>query len=217
MAEPALLPFEWARRRTRTYDIQKPLQTLVNELIDAIAPAGSVIPTYLPDEPESGFWKMLNGQAISREDYPRLFSIFGTAYGAGDGLTTFNLPDWTGRLPYGATPEIPLGQTNEATGGISLVAENLPLIEFIINDPGHAHPVTESAHTHSTAEVATSANAATGSDVTGATSGTTGGATTGLTVGTQETGITIEPIGQETPEEVNVLPPVVGVNWLVRA
>ncbi|KRR21917.1 hypothetical protein CQ13_07730 [Bradyrhizobium retamae] len=38
------------------------------------------------------------GQAISRTTYASLFAIMGTTYGAGDGTTTFNLPDKTGRV-----------------------------------------------------------------------------------------------------------------------
>jgi microcystin-dependent protein len=38
------------------------------------------------------------GQAISRTTYAALFSIMSTTYGAGDGSTTFNLPDKTGRV-----------------------------------------------------------------------------------------------------------------------
>jgi microcystin-dependent protein len=38
------------------------------------------------------------GQAISRTMYSALFSLVGTTYGVGDGSTTFNLPDKTGRV-----------------------------------------------------------------------------------------------------------------------
>ncbi|HXN87989.1 MAG TPA: phage terminase large subunit, partial [Methylocella sp.] len=38
------------------------------------------------------------GQAISRTTYSALFALTGTTYGAGDGSTTFNLPDKTGRV-----------------------------------------------------------------------------------------------------------------------
>jgi microcystin-dependent protein len=38
------------------------------------------------------------GQAISRTTYSTLFALMGTTYGAGDGSTTFNLPDKTGRV-----------------------------------------------------------------------------------------------------------------------
>ena len=38
------------------------------------------------------------GQAISRTIYSALFAIMSTTYGSGDGSTTFNLPDKTGRV-----------------------------------------------------------------------------------------------------------------------
>jgi microcystin-dependent protein len=38
------------------------------------------------------------GQAISRTTYAALFALIGGTYGAGDGSTTFNLPDKTGRV-----------------------------------------------------------------------------------------------------------------------
>lgn len=41
------------------------------------------------------------GQALSRAAYPVLFSRFGTTYGAGDGVNTFNLPDKRGRVSAG--------------------------------------------------------------------------------------------------------------------
>lgn len=38
-------------------------------------------------------WLICDGTAISRTIYDRLFDVIGTTYGAGDGSTTFNLPD----------------------------------------------------------------------------------------------------------------------------
>ena len=38
-------------------------------------------------------WMICNGAAISRTTYAALFAAIGTAYGAGDGSTTFNIPD----------------------------------------------------------------------------------------------------------------------------
>ena len=43
-----------------------------------------------------------NGAAISRTTYVDLFEIIGTSYGAGDGSSTFNVPDLRGRFPLGA-------------------------------------------------------------------------------------------------------------------
>ena len=45
---------------------------------------------------------MCDGSAVSRTTYAALFAAIGTTYGAGDGSTTFNLPDLQGRFPLGA-------------------------------------------------------------------------------------------------------------------
>lgn len=47
-------------------------------------------------------WLIANGSAVSRVTYARLFSRIGTLYGAGDGSTTFNLPDARGVVLRGA-------------------------------------------------------------------------------------------------------------------
>ncbi len=52
----------------------------------------------------SGYWTTVpegylleNGAAVSRTTYADLFALIGTTYGAGNGTTTFNLPDSRGR------------------------------------------------------------------------------------------------------------------------
>lgn len=47
-----------------------------------------------------GFLKA-NGAAVSRTTYAALFAAIGTTYGAGNGSTTFNLPDFRGEFPRG--------------------------------------------------------------------------------------------------------------------
>ena len=46
-------------------------------------------------------WLMCYGQAVSRTTYAALFAVIGVAFGAGDGSTTFNLPDLRGRTRIG--------------------------------------------------------------------------------------------------------------------
>ncbi len=46
-------------------------------------------------------WKLCDGAAISRADFADLFKVIGENFGAGDGSTTFNLPDLRGRFPLG--------------------------------------------------------------------------------------------------------------------
>lgn len=45
-----------------------------------------------------GKWLLCNGQEVSRTTYSALFAIIGTAFGTGDGSTTFALPDCRGRV-----------------------------------------------------------------------------------------------------------------------
>jgi len=46
-------------------------------------------------------WLICNGAEISRNTYKNLFDVIGTTYGAGNGTTTFNLPDLRGKFIRG--------------------------------------------------------------------------------------------------------------------
>ena len=46
-------------------------------------------------------WLPCDGRAVSRSAYAALFSRIGAAFGAGDGSTTFNIPDASGRALFG--------------------------------------------------------------------------------------------------------------------
>lgn len=65
------------------------------------APTGSVMP-YAGSTAPTG-WLICDGSAISRTTYADLFAVIGTTYGAGDGSTTFKLPDFTDRVIQGGT------------------------------------------------------------------------------------------------------------------
>jgi len=45
--------------------------------------------------------------ALPRASYPDLFAVIGTTYGVGDGSTTFNLPNFNGRVPVGVDNSTP--------------------------------------------------------------------------------------------------------------
>ncbi len=70
-----------------------------------VAPAASVptgaIQMYGGSTIPSG-WLECDGSAVSRTTYADLYSAIGTTWGAGDGSTTFNVPDLRGRTPIGA-------------------------------------------------------------------------------------------------------------------
>ena len=81
-------------------------------------------------------WLFCNGQAVSRETYAELFSVIGTTYGAGDGSTTFNVPDFIGRVPVGLDKEDTDFDTLGETGGEK--KHTLTVDEM----PNHNHPIS---------------------------------------------------------------------------
>ncbi|OFR11013.1 hypothetical protein HMPREF2907_00910 [Neisseria sp. HMSC055H02] len=63
------------------------------------APSGTVVA--LAGESVPYGWLECHGAALSRQTYATLFAVIGTRYGAGDGSTTFNLPDLRGEFIRG--------------------------------------------------------------------------------------------------------------------
>ena len=60
-------------------------------------------------------WLACNGAAVSRATYLRLFTVVGSTWGAGDGTTTFNVPDLRRRVTIGAGGAKPAGSGGPAT------------------------------------------------------------------------------------------------------
>lgn len=66
-------------------------------------PIGIILPLSSDTIPEG--YLLCDGSEISRTTYSTLFSVIGTTYGAGDGSTTFNIPDLQGKVPVGQDSE----------------------------------------------------------------------------------------------------------------
>lgn len=63
-------------------------------------PTGGMI-EWPADSLPAGGWLWCDGSAVSRATYADLFAAIGETFGAGDGSTTFNLPDRRGRFGLG--------------------------------------------------------------------------------------------------------------------
>ncbi|MET3476296.1 phage tail protein [Variovorax atrisoli] len=98
--------------------------------------------------PPAGYLKR-NGAAVSRTTYARLFAKIGTTYGAGDGSTTFNLPDGRGVFDRGLDDG--RGLDPGRTLGSYQDSSNLSHAHAVV-DPGHAHAITDSGHAHGVAD-----------------------------------------------------------------
>lgn len=67
------------------------LKLIAGGLLYADNPVGSIVPYGGTTAPNG--WLICQGQAVSRTTYAELFAVIGTAFGSGDGSTTFNIPD----------------------------------------------------------------------------------------------------------------------------
>lgn len=98
------------------------LKLLAGSTLYADAPIGA-IQAFGGATAPSG-WFICDGSAKSRTDFAELFAVIGTAFGTGDGSTTFNLPDLREAVPKGA------GETGK-TVGAHVKSGGLALGEFL--------------------------------------------------------------------------------------
>ena len=75
--------------------------------VAALKLTGQII-TYAGTTAPSGYLAC-DGSAVSRTTYANLFAVIGTAYGEGDGSTTFNLPDATDTPAFWGSPDYNAG------------------------------------------------------------------------------------------------------------
>jgi microcystin-dependent protein len=148
-------------------------------------------------------WLICNGAAVSRTTYSTLFVLFGTTFGAGNGSTTFNVPDYRNKMPYGSGT-VPIG----ATGGSadSIVVSHTHVATSVVTDPGHVHGTAGSNQVGS----------ATGTFTAGAYPLTVMGgpadmssATTGITVATTNATAGVSGTGAN-------LPPYLAINFIIK-
>jgi microcystin-dependent protein len=116
----------------------------MSQLLDIYAGlTGTILPTVATSAPAG--WLLCDGSAVSRTNYANLFNIVGTAFGTGDGSTTFNLPDLRGRSIIGVGTGSGLtARARGDTGG----AETHTLTEAQM--PLHGHPVRNTFSSQST-------------------------------------------------------------------
>jgi microcystin-dependent protein len=112
-----------------------------------------------------GGWLLCNGQLVSRTGYALLFAAIGTAYGVGDGSTTFAVPDFRGRAAIGddlmgtsAAGRITTATVNQTTRGgvggaqthaltVAELAAHAHTASSGNDSPDHTHTVAVSGNT----------------------------------------------------------------------
>lgn len=116
---------------------------VILDLRNSISPVGVILP-YGGVNPPNSKWMLAHGQAISRIAYPTLFSVFGTRYGIGDGVNTFNLPDLRDQFVVGSGSNYDVGDVGGEATHVLTQAEM----------PIHSHD-----HTHTLLALQDSGNA----------------------------------------------------------
>ena len=114
-------------------------------------------------------WLLCNGAAVSRTTYATLFLAIGTAWGAGDGSTTFNVPDFRGAFIRG----LDSGKGYDPSRVFATYQADMFASHTHTQNP-HTH--TDAGHTHSYTSVSGASVAAAGGAINaggaGATTGT---------------------------------------------
>ena len=176
---------------TGTNTTQLATTAFVNSSIAAIptpSVSGSIIMWPTASAPTG--YLLCNGTAVSRTTYATLFSLFGTTFGTGDGSTTFNLPNYTNRMPYGTT----IGSTGGSADAILVSHTHTATV----TDPGHLHNVGASVNGQPGAYGNYAGNTSTIQSAT---------ATTGITVANSTEGV--------SGTNAN-LPPYLGINFIIK-
>jgi microcystin-dependent protein len=168
-------------------------------------------------------WILAYGQAIGRAAYPGLFNLYnaqGLPYGAGDGSTTFNVPDYRGRTPFGKDD---MGGTaagrlsNALTGGIDGLT-----LGATGGESGHALTIAElAAHGHSLGGAAVTALTCNGSTAGGG----SGSRVSSISLSNggnysnndSPSGIGANSANTGSGNAHNNLPPGIVRNWIIKA
>ncbi|NBV54332.1 MAG: hypothetical protein EBR79_01305 [Proteobacteria bacterium] len=178
---------------------------LSSDVVARLVPAGSVVPFAGSSAPTG--WLLCGGQAVSRTTFAALFAVIGTTYGAGDGSTTFGLPDLRGRAVFGVD-NMDGTAANRVTSGVSGIAgTTLGAAGGNQAMQSHTHTVTDPGHSHTDNRyLGSAAGAANGGAATGNNSfdGTTSVATTGITLASTGAGSSQN------------MPPAMMLNYIIK-
>ena len=119
-------------------EIEKLVGNAYTEIMTPVLVTGTISMWLTATPPDR--WLILNGASVSRTIYSELFALWGTTFGAGDGSTTFTLPDMRSLHPKGAGGVIGLGAI-AGSSVVTVTVGQLPAHNHGVSDPGHTHGI----------------------------------------------------------------------------
>lgn len=134
------------------------VQRMIGTLLNQACPVGTYR-HHAGATVEDG-WLACDGQAVSRTVYPELFAELGVTYGAGDGSTTFNLPDSRGRtlVDDGTGTDLTARARGDKVGAETHALGVAELPSHTHTTPNHSHSYS---HTHTWGQRTTDAGTTT--------------------------------------------------------
>lgn len=157
-------------------------------LSPASVPTGSIV--FWPLDIAPTGWLVANGSTVSRTTYASLYAVYGTKYGSGDGSTTFGLPNMQRKFPFGSSGSNVSGSTGGSESA-TLVAGNLPEQSITYVDG-----VTKVLAKVDSGGTATPTATGSWSDLS--------------------SDELFEPLGNETPTPVDILPPYFSGHFIIK-
>ena len=168
-----------------------------------LVPTGTIL--MWPSSTIPGDWKLCDGSAILRSTYATLYGIIGVTFGSGNGTTTFNLPNYTDRMPRGVGAAA-LGGTGGSADAI--IVSHTHTATSVVTDPGHLHAADSNTNFRGYYP-ALSQGGGYGAGTGAYQFDNTASATTGVTVATTNTST------GSSGTNAN-LPPYLGINFIIK-
>ena len=189
----------------------------------SVPPVGTILMWAGASDAVPSGYLLCDGAAVSRTEYAALFSTLGTAFGVGDGSTTFSLPDLRARFVFGANSTYTRGETGGEVNH-TLTASEMPVHSHSCSDGGsHTHTMESGGeHTHS--------SGASGTISVSKGDGTSGASTVGKggTADTGSAGLHTHELGTASDHTHSIgnvgggnahnnMPPYIALAYIIRA
>jgi microcystin-dependent protein len=168
---------------------------------------GAIIP-YAGSSAPDGFL-LCDGSAVLRASYPDLYRVIGTTYGAGDGSTTFNVPDLRGRTVVGVNAgDVEFQTLGQKSGHKSLQAHS----------HGGGTGLNNASHTHGVPiqYATTTSTSGSGYRITDVNNAAGGGGTAVTAVSNGQSANHAHAVGSDGAGNAQNIQPSIALNYLIK-
>jgi microcystin-dependent protein len=184
-------------------------------------PLGASVTYWGSTAPSTNF-ALAQGQAISRTTYAALYALIGNTYGAGNGATTFNIPDVVGRVPVmldagSARISSTFFGSSPATLGNVGGSQSHTLTTAQLASHTHANTVSETPHAHTETQHSAVVNTSNFQDTAHFCAGPNGGSIqSALSTGSATAGVSISNASAGSGSAHNNMQPGIISNHIIR-